>query len=169
MRARLYMAAGVSAVVTVLSIPSLAGAAAEPLDLTHCYSGTFTMLHDSKAVMPAGSWAQNGIIMSHTPSKVLDQAVVHCEGIQRGAGPDRSGYALCKIVDGDGDMIIADAPYSGFTYDLKFVNGSGKWKGVKGALRFDQSLARSKPGKGAMPGTYQGCERQKGSYELSKE
>jgi hypothetical protein len=143
--------------------------AAEQLDITVCYSGTGISFHDSKEVMPVFSWTQNGIIMSHTPNKMLDGAVVHCEGVQRGTdvSPERTGYALCKIVDDGGHMIIAEIPYSGFVYEVKFLEGTGKWKGIKGALRSER-IVRSKPGKGAMPGTYQGCRREKGSFELSK-
>ena len=165
MKRWLLLVVGIFVVVTV-GVPS-SSCAAEQLDITHCYSGTGTIFHQSKEVMPAMSWTQNGIIMSHTPSKLLDNAVVHCEGVQRGVGPERTGYALCKIVDDGGDMIIAEIPYSGFTYDVKFLEGTGKWKGIKGSLRSER-IARSKEGKGAMPGTYQGCRREKGSFELSK-
>lgn len=158
---------GVCVIVAAFAVPSSARAA-EPLEITHCYSGTFLIFHDNKEVMSAGSWAQNGIIMSHTESKMLNNAVVHCEGVQRGLGPDRSGYGLCKIVDDDGDMIVAETPYSISAYDMRFLDGTGKWKGIKGTLRFERFAVRSKPGKGAMPGTYQGCDRQKGSFELSK-
>ena len=164
MKSWLPLVVGVFVVVTV-GIPS-SSRAAEQLDITVCYSGTGTNFHESKEVMPAASWTQNGIIMSHAPNKMLDNAVVHCEGVQRGTGPERTGYALCKIVDG-GDMIIAEIPYSGFTYDVKFLEGTGKWTGIKGALRSERTV-RSEPGKGAMPGTYQGCRREKGSFELSK-
>src|SRR5262249_18101906 len=157
---------GVFLATAVSDVPSPA-ASAEQLDVTVCYSGTSTVFHTSKDVAPVFSWAQNGIMASHTPNKLLEDAVVHCEGVQRGAGPERTGYGLCKIVDDDGDMIIADIPYSGFTYDVKFIEGTGKWKGVKGSLRSERTV-RSKEGKGAMPGTYQGCRREKGTFELSK-
>jgi hypothetical protein len=98
---------------------------------------------------------------------MLENAVVHCEGVQRGLGPERTGYGLCKIVDDDGDMIIADIPYSGFTYEVKFIEGTGKWKGLKGSLRSERTV-RSRDGRGAMPGTYQGCRREKGTFELPK-
>jgi hypothetical protein len=153
-------------VVATLSIPWSARAA-EPLDYTFCYSGAATNFHDSKDLMAAGSWSQNGIIMSHTPNKILNNAVVHCEGIQRGVGPERSGHGLCKIVDDDGDMILGELPYTGFSYDVRFLDGTGKWKGIKGTVRSERALV-SKPGQGAMPGTYQGCRREKGSFELSK-
>lgn len=158
----------VSAFVAFIAfgLPSVSHAA-EQLDVTHCYSGTATIFHTSKDVMPALSWAQNGIITSHSSGKMLENAVVHCEGVQRGLGPERTGYGLCKIVDDDGDMIIADIPYSGFIYDVKFIEGTGKWKGIKGALHSERTV-RSKDGKGAMPGTYQGCRREKGAFDLSK-
>jgi|SRR5712691_1534904 len=153
-------------IVVTVDIPS-SSHAAEPLDITFCYSGTGTNFHDSKEAMPVSSWTQNGIIISHTPNKMLDNAVVHCEGVQRGGGPERYGHGFCKIVDDDGDLIIGEIPYSGFSYDVKFVEGTGKWKGIKGTLRSERFVL-SKPGKGAMPGTYQGCRREKGSFELSK-
>lgn len=56
-------------------------------------------------------------------------------------------------MDDDGDVIIAEIPYVGFNYDVKFLSGNGKWKRVKGSLH-SEGLVRSKPGKGAMPGTY---------------
>ena len=79
-----HLAIGVFLVAVAL--PS-ASRAAEQLDITVCYSGTFTLFHDSKEVMGVSSWTHNGIIMSHSPSKLLDNAVVHCEGVQRGLGP----------------------------------------------------------------------------------
>jgi hypothetical protein len=154
------------AIVTGLSFSSPSHAA-EQLDITVCYSGGGTIFNDTKDAIHAASWSQNGIITSHSPSKLLDNAVVHCDGVEHGYGSARIGYGLCKIMDDDGDVILADIPYSGFVYDVKFLGGSGKWKGVKGSLHSER-LVRSKPGKGAMPGTYQGCRREQGTFELSK-
>ena len=147
-----------------LAFPPLAQAA-HRIDVTDCYSGTAASFHTAKDVLPVFTWAQNGILSSHTEAKLLENAVVHCAGIQRGLGPKRTGYGICKIVDHDGDMIIAEIPYTGVTYDMKFIDGSGKWKGIKGSLHSVRTV-RSKPGKGAVPGTYQGCRREKGTFEL---
>jgi hypothetical protein len=65
-------------------------------------------------------------------------------------------------------LIIAETPYSIAGYEMRFLDGTGKWKGLKGTLHFERFAVRSKPGSGAMPGTYQGCDRQKGSFELSQ-
>ena len=141
--------------------------AAEQLDITVCYSGSGVIFNDTKDAMTAVSWVQNGIVTSHSPSKLLNNAVVHCEGVEHGVGAERVGYGLCKIMDDEGDVILAEIPYTGFDYDVKFLSGKGKWKGVKGSLHSER-LVRSKPGKGAMPGTYQGCRREQGTFELSK-
>jgi hypothetical protein len=55
---------------------------AEDIEITHCYSGTFVPFNKTEGTSPLLSWAQNGIIMSAHPKKLLQNAVVHCEGIQ---------------------------------------------------------------------------------------
>lgn len=140
-------------------------APAEQLRLTHCYSGTGGGFHNSQDAMQLTSWNQNGIISSDGPGKRLDGAVVRCEGVEHGVAQARVGYGLCKIADADGDVIVGEMPYTGFSYDLKFLGGSGKWKGITGMLHSER-LQRTAPGKGAMPGTYQGCRREEGSFQL---
>lgn len=144
--------------------PSLA---AEPLDITLCYSGSGSVFNNTGDEMQAANWTQNGIITNNLRSKLLHNAVVHCDGVEHGFGAERVGYGLCKIMDDDGDVIMADIPYKGFDYDVKFLSGSGKWKGIKGSLHSER-LVRSKPGKGAIPGTYQGCRHEQGTFELLK-
>ncbi len=156
-----------SVLAAMLLSAALPSHAAEEIDITHCYSGNTTIFHESKDVPAALSFVQNGIIMSNAANKLLDSAVVHCEGVQRGLGAQRTGYQLCKIVDKDGDIIIADSPFSGLTGDVKFLEGNGKWKGINGSLRSER-IVSSPPGKGAMPGTYQTCRRLKGTFELVK-
>ena len=160
------MMVSICALITGYAFPSRS-LAADELDITTCISGSGTVFHDSKDALHALSWSQNGIITSHSPSKLLSNAVVHCDGVEHSFGADRVGHGLCKIMDDDGDVIIAEFPYVGFIYDLKFLGGTGKWKGVKGSLHSER-LVRSKPGKCAMPGTYQGCRREQGTFELPK-
>jgi len=141
--------------------------AAEQMDITVCYSGTFTIINDARNELLVAGWRHSGIISSNSQSKLLHNAVVHCQGVEHGFGEKRTGYGLCKIVDDDGDVITAEIPYTGFIYDVKFLAGSGKWAGVKGSLRSERTV-RNKPGKGAMPGEYQGCRREVGSFEILK-
>lgn len=137
----------------------------QQLRLTHCYSGVGGAFNSAKDGMQLVSWNQNGIISSDGPGKLLDGAVVRCEGVEHDVGEARVGYGLCKIVDADGDVITGELPYKGFSYDVKFLAGSGKWKGITGSLHSER-LVRSAPGKGAMPGTHQGCRREEGSFQV---
>lgn len=149
---------------TVLALTCHA-APPEQLRLTHCYSGGGTGFNNSQDAMQLSAWNQNGIISSDGPGKRLDGAVVHCEGVEHGVAEARVGYGLCKIADADGDVIVGEIPYTGFSYDVKFLSGSGKWKGITGVLH-SVRLQRTSAGKGAMPGTYQGCRREEGSFQL---
>jgi hypothetical protein len=68
---------------------------AEDLEITHCYSGVFSVFNRTEGTSTLGSWAQNGIIMSAHPRKLLHNAVVRCEGIQIGLGAARSLHGFC--------------------------------------------------------------------------
>lgn len=140
---------------------------AEEIEITHCYSGTFVTFSQINDVPVLVSWAQNGIAMSAHPKKLLHNAVIHCEGVQIGGGASRSGHGFCKIVDDEGDAIIAQIPLTGLDYEVKLLHGTGKWKGVTGTLR-STPIVRSQPNKGAMPDTYQTCRREAGQFEISK-
>lgn len=144
-----------------------ASQAAEQLNLTACYSGRFSVFQNSKKAMLLSNWAESGIFMSNGQKKPLNGAVFHCEGVQRGIGAQRSGYGLCKIVDQDGALIIAGGPYSGLIGRAPILEGTGKWKGITGTISYKR-IVRSKPLRGAMPLTYQGCQRWRGSFNLSK-
>jgi hypothetical protein len=138
--------------------------AEEASEFTQCLSGTFTLFHKSKELPFVGSWAETGITMSD--DKRFNNVTIHCEGVQMGLGQKRTGYGLCKATDLDGDMMIFGGPYTGLGWDgCMLMAGTGKWKGVKGTLPRER-LVRNKPGKGAMPGTYQGCHRVKVTFEL---
>jgi hypothetical protein len=142
-------------------------ALAEPIELTHCYSGVWSAFNKTEGTSLVGHWSQNGIIMSAHPNKLLHNAVVHCEGIQIGAAANRSIHAFCRIMDDDGDVIIAEYPWpsKGLEFKVNFLEGTGKWKGITGQLH-STAIARSK--EGAMPDTYQTCRKETGDFEVKK-
>ena len=144
----------------------LPAAQAEDFEWTACYSGTYTGFHDKKELTPVFSWQQNGILMSD--DKRFNNITFHCEGVQVGIGENRNGYSLCTYKDVDGDMIIGGGPYTGLIHDEKFLEGTGKWKGIKGGISESKRLVRNRPNQEAMPGTYQGCRTEKGTLELPK-
>jgi hypothetical protein len=94
---------------------------------------------------------------------------VHCAGVQLGVGENRKGYGLCTLKDVDGDVIIVEGPYEGMMSAMTktFIEGTGKWRGIKGSFE-SRLLVRNRPNQGAMPGTYQACRNEKGTFELPK-
>lgn len=142
---------------------------ADNLEITHCYSGVFNIFSKTEGTTALLSWTQNGIIISAHPGKLLQGAVTHCDGIQMGLGAARSLHGLCKIVDNDGDVIVAELPWphKGLDFEVQFLEGTGKWKGITGQLHSNR-LVSSPPNKGAMPDTYQTCRRETGSFEVAK-
>ena len=137
--------------------------AEEDYEYTKCVCGTFTLFHQSKELPLVASWAESGITMSD--DKRFNSITLHCEGVQMGIGEKRTGYGLCKATDLDGDMMIFGGPYTGLGFDVNFMAGTGKWKGIKGTHSHER-FVRSKPGTEAMPGTYQGCHKVTGTFEL---
>jgi hypothetical protein len=158
-----------TAAVIVGIVPGLlSGAcAADQLDITRCYSGTFTIIDNSKGIMPVLSWEDSGITMSNSANKILNGAVFHEAGIQRGIGPERIGHGLLEITDNVGDTIIVGGPYAGFSGTWDLLEGTGKWKGVKGSLHSER-IVFNNPTKPAKPGTYQACRHETVTFELGK-
>ena len=116
----------------------------------------------SKELMPLVYWEENGIMMSNSESKFLDNATHHYKGVQKGSGEKRNGHFYGKIMDPDGDIIIVE---SSFTYpgsEAKFLEGTGKYKGITGGFK----ATRLATGKSIMKGTYQWCRKIKGTFEL---
>jgi len=139
--------------------------AEETVEFTLCVSGTATLFHQSQGLPPVLSAAENGITMSD--DKRFNNVTVHCEAVQMGVGPKSKGYVLCKFTDLDGDMVFTMGPYGAHESGTgpKIELGTGKWKGIKGAFQ-RQNIVHSKPRKGAMPGTFQGCFKMMGTFEL---
>ena len=139
-------------------------AQAEEFECIVGVSGTFITFHGSKELMPLLRYEESGVMMSKSENKFLDNASLHWEGINRGIGKKRAGYAFGKIVDPDGDIIIVRSVYTGPGYEAEFLQGTGKYKGIAGSYKA-QRVAAVKP---VMPGTYQNCKNIKGTFELPK-
>jgi len=138
--------------------------AGEEFECIQCFSGTYITFHGSKELMPLARGEDSGIMISKSENKFLDNATHYLEWMQRGFGEKREGYALGKIVDPDGDIIVVGCAYKGMGMEAKFLQGTGKYKGIKGGYKA-QKLAESKS---VMPGTYQYCRKIKGTFELPK-
>jgi hypothetical protein len=71
-----------------------------------------------------------------------------------------------KLMDPDGDFVILETTMApGETEgNFKFLQGTGKWKGIKGSGKA-RAITSGKP---ITPGTSQGCGRWTGTFELPK-
>jgi hypothetical protein len=71
-----------------------------------------------------------------------------------------------KFMDPDGDFVILETTLAPGEKEgsFKFLQGTGKWKGIKGSGKV-KAITRGKP---ITPGTNQGCNRWMGTFELPK-
>lgn len=161
------LAAAVSvvvAIVFVLVIHIPVAQAETPYDITACYSGTITMLSQSKE-LTIFSMDIKGIARSNHENKVFDNCTFHSVSVMRIIAGKRYQNGYTKFMYPDGDCFFVEISRDGGQIaDAKLLHGTGKWKGITGSGKIT-SLSRGKP---IMPGTYQGCVRNTGTFELPK-
>jgi hypothetical protein len=134
-----------------------------PFDITECAVGNATMVYQSKECT-IGGMEGKGIIFSHHENKVFDNCTFHVVVIYKIADGKRRSDSYWKIMDPDGDLIIAEVVVLGPEKTMKFVHGTGKWKGIKGEAKGKTTVA----GRPAVPETIQACSRYIGTFELPK-
>jgi hypothetical protein len=134
-----------------------------PIDFTECVSGNMSIVYQSKEITIAGSEGK-GILISHHENKVFDNFTFHVIVIAKTIDNNRRSDSHWKIMDPDGDIIIAEVVVLGPEKTMKFSYGTGKWKGIKGEAKGKTTAA----GKPVVPGTFQACSRYVGTFELPK-
>jgi hypothetical protein len=134
-----------------------------PFDVTECLAGTSTVVYESKEIR-IGSTEGKGIIFSHHENKVFDNCTFHVVSIAKVVDGKRRSDSYWKIMDPEGDIIIAELVVLGPEKTMKFLHGTGKWKGIKGEAKGKTTAA----GKFIAPGTIQSCSRYIGTFELPK-
>ena len=134
-----------------------------PFDFTECASVTITPVFKSKDITIAGLEAK-GILFSNHENKVFDNCSFHAVVISKIVGRKRTSDSYWKIMDRDGDVIIAEVAVIGREKTMKFLHGTGKWKGIKGEAK-GKMIAIGKP---VAKGTVQTCSRYVGTFELAK-
>ncbi len=149
-----------AAVIILLAMSLPAVQAEEPFEATSCYSGTATPFHDSKDLTVVMGFQINGILRSHSENKFLNNVTYHFEGVIRGTQLISYG----RFIDLDGDILIVERIGTGKEAAGKFLEGTGKYKGIKGGYKAEV-IARGKP---AMPHTFQECAKFIGTFELGK-
>ena len=134
-----------------------------PFDITECLAGNSTVVFDSKEIR-IGSTEGKGIIFSHHENKVFDNCTFHVVSIAKVVDGKRRSDSYWKIMDIDGDIIIAEVVVLGPEKTMKFLHGTGKWKGIKGEAKGKTTAI----GKFIAPGTIQSCSRYVGTFDLQK-
>jgi hypothetical protein len=133
-----------------------------PYDITNCYYGTFTRLYKDKD-LTISTLDIRGICRSNHENKVLDDASFHNVQIMQIMKGKRKRYGHTKFIDKDGDYIVGEIT-GGNTAIVNLIYGTGKWKGITGSGKFEV-ISR---GKSMEPGTFHGCVRNTGTFELPK-
>ena len=134
-----------------------------PFDFTECLSGSATVVYQSKEITITGTEGK-GIIFSHHENKVIDNCTFQVVAIAKTVDGKRRSDSYWKIMDPDGDVIIAEVVVLGPEKTMKFIHGTGKWKGIKGEAKGKTTAI----GKFIAPGTIQACSRYVGTFELPK-
>ena len=134
-----------------------------PFDFTECFSGNSTIVFQSKEITIAGSEGK-GILISHHENKVFDNCTIHVVVIAKTLDGKRRSDSYWKIMDPDGDVVIAEVLVVGPEKTMTFLHGTGKWKGIKGEAKGKTTAI----GKMIAPGTIQSCSRYVGTFELAK-
>ena len=134
-----------------------------PFDITECGAGPVTVVYQSNDITVSGLEGK-GIIFSHHENKVFDNCTFQVVQIARIIDGKRRSDSYWKIMDPDGDIIIAEVVVIGTEKTMAFLHGTGKWKGIKGGAKGKTSAA----GKMIAPGTFQACSRYIGTFELPK-
>lgn len=144
-----------------LAIP--AARAEQPFSFTACTTSTITMLSSSDGINVFGVESK-GIVMSDHEGKLFHSYTYQFTGVGYGPPGAPVGFGYFKITDPDDSFVIAE--FTGPTSDLsfKFLQGTGRWKGVTGGGK----AARVAIGRPIAPGTLQGCARFTGTLDLKK-
>ncbi len=139
--------------------------AQQPYDITECYSFVFSVLQETQEIRIRGLDAK-GIVQSNHGNKVFSNCTIHTMGIRIDMKGSSAAHGYFKYMDLDGDIFIMEGTWAEGekAATMKFIYGTGKWKGIKGEGK-DEMIARGKP---ITPGTAQICYRHTGTFELPK-
>jgi hypothetical protein len=146
----------------VIFIP-VANAEEKPVNIISCRSGSATVLSGSPE-LTVYSYELKGINQVSEGDKTFENFTHQCMGVTRIKGGELWTTGYCKYMDPDGDFFIVSYDGLGGAKPLpwEFIQGTGKWKGIKGSGTA-QGITKGKP---IVKGTFQFCTQITGAYEL---
>ena len=151
----------VTAVVAIFLLISIAQAD-EPYDLTMCMSGEGSTLLASKELV-LYNFQADGMTMSNHENKKFHGMSYRCIGTSKIVKGVRHGVSYCKYMDADGDLVVGEGIRTEKEGTWKFLYGTGKWQGITGGGPIGVTVASGKP---ISEGTFQICQRAKGTFNL---
>jgi hypothetical protein len=151
----------VTSVAVVFLLMSIAQAE-EEYDLTMCMSGQASMLLSSKDLI-IYNYQGDGMTMSNHENKKFHGMSYRCIGTNKIEKGVVQQVAYCKYMDTDGDLVVGRGTRTGKEGTWKFLYGTGKWQGITGGVPIGVPVATGKP---ISEGTFQICQRAKGTFNL---
>lgn len=131
-------------------------------DSISCWTGTGNDIAFSKE--NAGStYEMVGTVVSMIPGGLGDRSTFRCVGIDTTVQGRKGGGNMCEVIDPDGDKRLNAfhvEPDGRIVREM--LAGTGKYEGMT-MTNTVANLAAMKPAKA---GTFQGCNRQTGTYKL---
>jgi hypothetical protein len=137
--------------------------AEQTYDITDCGSMTST-LHSETDELAILTFDFKGIARSNSDNKIFDNCTVFYVGAAQRTPTKSAAHGYSKYLAPDGDFVIMESIREGDVTTMKFLLGTGKWKGIEGGGK----LRRIASGKPIAPGTSQYCTRHIGTFELPK-
>jgi hypothetical protein len=113
-----------------------------------------------------------GVIHDNLESKTFDRMTSHCLRSARISAGKLTSTTYSKFTDSDGDFFITEASAEGVPISVqessfKFVQGTGKWKGISGGGK-GKFIFMTRGKQQISPTTFQGYLRMTGTFELPK-
>jgi len=136
--------------------------AEQPYDITSCHSGTIKMLYSSKemTILSGEGW---GIITSNHENKAFDNCTFHVMTLIQVMGEKITETGYYKLMDPDGDLVMAETTRIGTESISRFLHGTGKYKGITGGGKSQRIVFGRIP-----PNTAAACSRSVGTFKLPK-
>jgi hypothetical protein len=131
-------------------------------DITACYSGTskriaFDATHSAMTI------EQSGAALSNPPGGFLDKSTFYCLGLGTSLGGKITSNTVCEVALPDGGKMLSTftrEPDGKFTREM--VAGTGRYEGIiAGGIAEAMGSFPT-----VMPGTFQTCNHQTGTYKL---
>ncbi len=145
--------------------------ARQPFDITDYFYATVTFLSIDPELTIFHSDVR-GVIHDNLESKTFDRMTSHCLRSARVSAGKMTWTTYSKFTDSDGDFFITEASAEGVPISVqessfKFVQGTGKWKGISGGGK-SKFVFMTRGKQQINPTTLQGYLRMTGTYELPR-